>query len=83
MILFFGTRPGKTRTATLSGVSCPHCGSKGQLSASSTPNFIHIFWIPVYRLGTSLIVECAHCKKGFYKEDFSSEMKRAIEEQIG
>ncbi|MCX2719153.1 zinc-ribbon domain-containing protein [Lentiprolixibacter aurantiacus] len=82
MILFFGTRPGKTRTAALTGVSCPHCGNKGQLTASSTPNFIHIFWIPVYRLGTSLVAECSHCKRGFYKEDFSSEMKRAVEEQL-
>jgi len=83
MILFFGTRPGKTRTVALSGVSCPHCGSRGQLTARSTANFIHIFWIPVYRLGTNLLAECGHCKRGFFKEDFTAEMKHALKDRLG
>ena len=82
MILFFGVRPGRTRTIPLEGISCPYCHTKGKLTVNSTPSFVHLFWIPVYRLGTNLVAECNHCKRGFFKEEFSPEMKQLVSEKL-
>ncbi len=78
MIIFFGVRPGKTKEVPLKGVRCPNCDHSGHLYLFSTPSFIHIFWIPVWRLNTTRIAECNYCKRGFYKEDFTPEMQQAI-----
>lgn len=78
-ILFFGTRPGKTRESILHGVRCPYCEQVGQLNAFVQPRFIHIFWIPVYRLSATAFVQCGHCKKGFEGDECSPEMQEALE----
>ncbi|PRX57866.1 zinc-ribbon domain-containing protein [Flagellimonas meridianipacifica] len=80
MILFFGTRPGKASTKMLHGVACPHCGQVSTLTAVSQPNYFHLFWIPLFTINTSKYVECSHCKRVFYKEEFSAEMKIAFKE---
>ncbi|MDM9632532.1 zinc-ribbon domain-containing protein [Robiginitalea sp. M39] len=77
-ILFFGTRPGKTRESHLPGVSCPFCSQTGQLKARIQPRYIHIFWIPVYRLSPSELIQCGHCKKAYSKGDCSHEMQEAL-----
>ncbi|MGX1928946.1 zinc-ribbon domain-containing protein [Flagellimonas sp. 2504JD4-2] len=79
MILFFGTRPGKKETKTLSSVSCPYCKQTGTLTAVSQANYVHLFWIPIFKLKTSQFAECSYCKRGFYKEEFSPEMERALQ----
>lgn len=78
MILFFGTRPGKRTTQTLDGVSCPHCSQNGTLQFVSQPNYFHLFWLPLFTIGTSRYTECSHCKRVYYQEEFSPEMKRKI-----
>ncbi|MCL6275068.1 zinc ribbon domain-containing protein [Muricauda sp. 2012CJ35-5] len=80
MIFFFGTRTGKKVTKQLVGVNCPHCHQTGSLTAISQTNFIHLFWIPIIPIGTSQFAECGHCKRGFYKEEFSQEMKKALQD---
>ena len=77
-ILFFGTRPGKAKESVLPGVPCPYCSQLGQLKASIQNRYVHIFWIPVYRLSPSTFVRCGHCKKGYNKGDCSPEMQEAI-----
>ncbi|MCL6268088.1 zinc-ribbon domain-containing protein [Flagellimonas myxillae] len=78
MLLFFGTRPGKKETKVLAEVQCPHCGQNGTLTAVSQANYIHLFWIPLFKIGVSQFAECTHCKRGFYKEEFSKEMEGAM-----
>lgn len=78
-ILFFGTRPGKRREAPLPGVACPYCGQTGNLRATLIPNYIHLFWIPVYRLRPTAYVECSHCKKAYEGREMTPEMEKAVE----
>jgi len=78
-ILFFGTRPGKKRQAPLRGETCPYCGQAGQLTATVVPQYIHLFWIPVYRLRPMAWVECAHCKKVYEGGDLTPQMKTGLE----
>jgi phage terminase large subunit GpA-like protein len=79
MILFFGTRPGKTEIKKLSGVTCPHCDQKNTLTASTSASYFHLFWIKLFKISTNVIVECSHCKRVYFKEEFSEEMGRALE----
>jgi hypothetical protein len=79
MILFFGTKTGKQTTKTLHYVSCSHCSQKGTITAVIQPNYFHLFWIPLFKIGTSRFAECSHCKRVYYKEEFSAEMTKAIE----
>ncbi len=81
MILFFGIRPGKTRTVNMSHIKCSHCNQSNTLRGESTPHFFHLFWIPIFRVSTPKVVHCDHCKKGFYEEEFTPEMKRSFEKQ--
>ncbi|WP_343487654.1 zinc-ribbon domain-containing protein [Allomuricauda sp. d1] len=78
MILFFGTRSGKQVSKPMNGVSCPHCSQTGTLTAHVQPNYFHLFWIPLFKIGTSRYAECSHCKRVYYKEEFSDEMERAL-----
>jgi len=78
MILFFGTRPGKKTEHELSGVSCSYCGQRGTLTTITQPNYFHLFWLPLFTIGTSRYAECSHCKKVFYKEEFTEEMNRSL-----
>ncbi|SNZ00844.1 zinc-ribbon domain-containing protein [Flagellimonas pacifica] len=78
MILFFGTRPGKKETKTLHNVSCPHCSQTGTLTAVSQSNYVHLFWIPIFKLNTARFAECSHCKKVYYREEFTAEIEKAF-----
>ncbi|MEM9361079.1 MAG: zinc-ribbon domain-containing protein [Bacteroidota bacterium] len=78
MILFFGTRPGKSITKSLVHASCPYCHQEGTLTAVSQPMYFHLFWIPLFTISTKQYVECSHCKKVFTKEEFTIEMKEAF-----
>ncbi|NNF18308.1 MAG: zinc-ribbon domain-containing protein [Flavobacteriaceae bacterium] len=78
MILFFGMRPGKSETTLLQGTPCPHCGNSGTLELYRTPHYFHLFWIKIFPVYTSRMIECTHCKRGYFKEDFTEDMRRAI-----
>jgi glutaredoxin len=78
MILFFGTRPGKKETKVLTHATCSHCHQTGTLTAVAQPNYAHLFWIPLFTINTIRYAECSHCKKVYYKEDFTQEMERAL-----
>ena len=73
--LFFGTRPGKTLTQALHNIPCPYCGQTDTLTATWTPNYFHLFWLPLFKIGTSEIIECSHCKKAYFNDEFTDDMK--------
>gem|GEM_PF-1374860 len=77
--LFFGTRPGKVRTQLLSGVSCSFCGQKNTLSLQSTPQYFHLFWIPLFVVSTYRVAECSHCRRTYFEQDFTPEMRKSLE----
>lgn len=82
MILFFGTRPGKTHLKNLEGVSCTYCNQKNTLTASTSSNYFHLFWIKLFKISTNVIAECSYCKRVYYQEEFSEEMRRALEREL-
>ncbi|MFD0799293.1 zinc-ribbon domain-containing protein [Maribacter chungangensis] len=80
MILFFGTRPGKSTLKDLPHTSCPFCRQIGTLTVSQTSNYAHLFWIKLFKITSHVVAECEHCKRVYYKEEFTQEMLKAIDE---
>jgi len=80
MILFFGTRQGKTETKRLKNLACPFCKQIGTLILSEYNNYFHLFWIKLFKISSNSVAECEHCKRVYYKEEFTEEMLTAIEE---
>ncbi len=78
MILFLGIRPGKSKASKMPDITCNHCSQTGTITGFSHPNYFHLFWIPLFTVNTSQFAECSHCKRVYYKEDFSSEMTQAF-----
>ena len=78
MILFFGTRPGKQETLHLGNVKCPYCEQRGTLIAVSHSNYFHLFWIKLFKISNSIIAECSHCKRAFYENEFTEEMRTEL-----
>ena len=81
MILFFGTRPGKTETKQLVNSTCPYCQQQGTMTAVSQKNFFHLFWIKLFKISTNSYVECSHCKRMYYENEFTEEMKLDLQNQ--
>lgn len=81
-ILFFGTRPGKRQEVSLPGVSCPYCGQSGTLHATHIPQFVHLFWIPVYRLRPMTFVACSHCRKAYEGDEITPGMQEALQKRL-
>ena len=79
MILFLGTRPGRKTQQKLGGVACDFCKQTGTITVVSQPNYFHLFWLPLFNIGTSRYAECSHCKKVYYKEEFTKEMERELD----
>ncbi|MDA8686436.1 zinc-ribbon domain-containing protein [Robiginitalea sp.] len=78
MILFFGTRTGTSKSTTLKDIRCPFCRQSDTLVGYTTPHFVHLFWIPVYRLPSIAEIQCTHCKKVYSGNEISPEMKHAL-----
>ncbi len=78
MILFFGTRPGKQIVQALERATCSHCHQRGSLRLISQPNYFHLFWLPLFTISTSRFAECTHCKRVYYKEEFTREMEQEM-----
>ncbi len=78
MILFLGIRPLKSKEKPLGGLQCPYCGQKDTLTGNLTPHYFHLFWLPIFPVYTSKQASCSHCKRGFFKEEFTPEMEKAL-----
>ncbi len=78
MILFLGTRPGKTEIGQLDDIACPHCEQTNTLTISKTSNWFHLFWIKLFRVSSNTVAECSHCKRVYFEEEFSEEMRRGL-----
>ncbi|MCM4169418.1 hypothetical protein KCTC52924_00452 [Arenibacter antarcticus] len=79
MILFLGTKPGKTTSKVIPNVACPYCEQRNTLMAVTTTNYFHLFWISLFRIGTSTTISCSHCKKTYFKDEFNTEMIQGME----
>lgn len=81
MILFFGTKKGKENSKKMPNLVCGHCGQKGTVTLYTQETLAHVFWLPITKIGTNHYAECSHCKRVYYKDDFSADMLKVISEK--
>lgn len=81
MILFFGTRPGKEKIRKLHNLKCSFCGQVNTLTAYIRSNYFHLFWIKLFKISTSEVIECSHCKRVYYKDEFTEAMKEVLNQK--
>lgn len=79
MILFFGTRPGKIEIRKLDSTACPYCAQINTLTVSKTTNWFHLFWVKLFKISSNTVAECTHCKRVYFKEEFSKEMLQSLD----
>lgn len=78
MILFFGTRNGRATQQALNNVRCPHCQQENTLTLVEQGNYFHLFWIKLFKIQTNRFVECSHCKRVYFENEFTSEIKSRL-----
>lgn len=78
MIFFFGTRPGKQEIKQLPNCRCLHCEQRDTLTLLTRSNYVHIFWIKLFKISSFKIIECNHCKRRFYENELTEEMRSAM-----
>ncbi|PXX28986.1 zinc-ribbon domain-containing protein [Arenibacter sp. ARW7G5Y1] len=79
MILFLGTKPGKTTSTLLQNVACPYCENKDTLTAVTSTTYFHLFWISLFKVGTHTTISCSHCKRTYFQDEFTEEMQHSIQ----
>lgn len=77
-LIFFGARKGKTEKWPLP-VACPYCAQTDSLTLQRTPVYFHLFWIPLFKISVDTFALCSHCKRGYERSEFSSEMLEAAQ----
>lgn len=68
-MIIFGSRATHLKTEQLRNAVCPHCDTRGQMTASVYGRHAHVFWIPFFPMGNTGVLECQHCHKGFKPKD--------------
>ncbi|MCC2546560.1 hypothetical protein LJY25_08910 [Hymenobacter sp. BT175] len=64
-MIFFGTNGTVRRTEPLPGVACPSCATSGSLHLSVVCRYAHVYWIPTFPIGKSVVGQCTHCQKAW------------------
>jgi len=36
------------------------------------------FWIKIFKISSNTVAECSHCKRVYFEEEFSEEMKTSL-----
>lgn len=63
MIFFFGTRTTHLATSSHPDVPCPACGTAGHVHLGLFSPYFHLFFVPIFSLGSKLTLVCTHCQR--------------------
>jgi len=82
MLFFFGTRATKVAQRQVkSNTTCPYCESQNSFVATTYGRYFHLFWIPIFPLLKSTILECSHCKKSYAEDELPEQVKTALQKE--
>ncbi|MCC6461709.1 MAG: hypothetical protein IT260_14640 [Saprospiraceae bacterium] len=74
-MIFYGKKGSVLRTEQLTGLSCPNCTSKDALYCAVAGSYAHIYWIPFFPLGKTLVSQCTHCKQVLEEKDMPHDLR--------
>lgn len=74
-MIFYGKKGSVLKTEQLTGLSCPHCMSKDALYCAVAGSYAHIYWIPFFPLGKTLVSQCTHCKQVLEEKEMPHDLR--------
>ncbi|WP_108869101.1 zinc-ribbon domain-containing protein [Aquimarina aquimarini] len=79
MFLYFGTRSSRLKERKLQGnTTCPNCEIHNSFIATTFGKYFHVFWIPLFPLFKTTILECSHCKKSYHQKEIPVNINRVL-----
>ncbi|HEX6426483.1 MAG TPA: hypothetical protein VF008_02310 [Niastella sp.] len=79
-MIIFGTRTSSYRKNNAISSQCSHCGNPASIHLQFATRYFHIFWIPIFPIGTIGLSECTHCKKAMYRNEMPPAMQVVYKE---
>lgn len=77
-MIFFGIRSVNI-AKELSAVRCTYCQSEKSIWLFIYQKYVHIFWIPFFPIGRTMVSSCSHCKQVLGKKEFEPVMREAAQ----
>jgi uncharacterized Zn-finger protein len=80
-MIFYGTNSSNLKTGTLRNVSCPHCSTDSSMNYTIYGKYFYIYWIPIFPIGRTNIVECNHCKATYNIKDLDQTAQNKFQQE--
>ena len=73
-MIIYGT---KTKQLARESVfeKCPNCGNQNTVEIYVFQKYAHIFWIPFFPLGKTMVSQCSHCKQVLKEKEMPASLK--------
>ncbi len=79
-MIFYGTNGTHLRTAALSQLDCPSCGTNVDLKVSLFSRYVHVYWIPFFPYTKLAVVQCGHCQMAWENKALPPSLAPAVRE---
>ncbi|MNE64997.1 hypothetical protein D3C80_1604420 [compost metagenome] len=79
LMIIFGQRSSHIASFSIPAHSCNYCGTDGQMTMSFYGLYAHVYWVPMFSVGRSVVTTCMHCKQVLEENQFSPEVKNTRE----
>lgn len=77
-MIFYGKKASVLRKEQFFGLKCPNCQSTNTVHGAVVGSYGHLYWIPTFPMGKTVVAQCENCRKTFNEAEMSPEMKQAI-----
>ncbi|MEP1488652.1 MAG: zinc-ribbon domain-containing protein [Algibacter sp.] len=78
-MIFYGTNSSRLKDGKLNNVTCPNCENQTSMTYGVFGKYFYLYWIPIFPIGKTNVLECNSCKKTFKLEELSQQIKQKFE----
>ena len=78
-MIFYGTNASRLKDGRLSNVSCPNCNEQTSMDYSVFGKYAYIYWIPIFPLGKTNVLECNNCKRTYKLKELPQPIQQKFE----
>ena len=75
-MILFGSRASSMGYLEIENSQCKICKTKRKQIINRYGLYFHIFWVPVFPLGSKTFCLCTHCSAIFHKKEFNEELQK-------
>ena len=78
-MIFYGSSSSRLKDGRLSNVTCPNCNEQTSMNYSVFGKYAYIYWIPIFPLGKTNVLECNTCKRTYKLKELPEQIKHKFE----